>query len=197
MDETLRTTNKLADEFYEKFHNKYRVQNHHIRFLNMMKGDRILDCGCGTGRDANLFAEKGYNVTGIDISERMLEFAEYSGKAVFKLMDMKKITFKPNSFNGIWCCASLYHLKKEDVSRVLLGFNKLLKEKGLLFLSIKEGEGEKYVAREIFHGMRKFYAFYTPDEITNLLLENGFLIEHFDTELKEDNIWLNIYSRKK
>jgi SAM-dependent methyltransferase len=48
----------------------------HLQLLGEVKGQRILDAGCGEGRFARMLAERGALVTGIDLSGRMLELAQ-------------------------------------------------------------------------------------------------------------------------
>lgn len=52
-----------------------RLRGRIVDFTGAEKGSRILDVATGTGKQAFAFAEKGYDVTGIDLSEAMLKVA--------------------------------------------------------------------------------------------------------------------------
>ncbi len=45
------------------------------KILNLLPGNRILDLGCGPGRDAKVFVDQGFQVVGVDLSPQMIEMA--------------------------------------------------------------------------------------------------------------------------
>lgn len=89
-----------------------------IELLQSPKGSRILDLGCGNGNLTIKLKEKGYNVTGIDDSEAMLNIA----RANYNNIDFKKdnaLTFKYEPFDGIFSNAVLHWIDKEKQSDLL------------------------------------------------------------------------------
>ncbi len=63
---------------------------------------RILDLGCGSGRDAAFFAEKGHSVSGIDISEKMINLARrFVPKGFFSVGDIETMEFSHQYFDGV------------------------------------------------------------------------------------------------
>ncbi len=80
-----------------------------------LRGARILDCGCGTGRFASLFAGEGSHVTGVDSSERMLAIARQRvpGADFFQgdVLDLKL----EGRFDVVVCSQVLTHLHQYDV----------------------------------------------------------------------------------
>src|SRR3954454_18662379 len=73
------------------------------RFLPHVRvGGRILDAGCGVGRDALAFAERGYDVVAIDASEEMVRLARerVGGRATVRLMQFQDIQWR-DRFDGI------------------------------------------------------------------------------------------------
>ena len=111
------------------------------QFSGYLKGKKILDAGCGCGRDVAYFKEEGYDVVGIDASKGMLKEARRRVKATFKAMDFTALKFRADSFNGVWACASLVHTPLKEIPVVLKQFHKVLKKNGILYISMKEGEG--------------------------------------------------------
>lgn len=75
-------------------------------FLHYLEvGDKILDVGCGSGRDSKAFLDMGYDVTSIDGSMELARLASsYIGKKVI-VNDFKEILYN-NEFNGIWAMSS-------------------------------------------------------------------------------------------
>jgi 2-polyprenyl-3-methyl-5-hydroxy-6-metoxy-1,4-benzoquinol methylase len=86
-----------AREFYSKNAENqaenYTDEDLAQEFLDMRErfaeasGERVLDAGCGHGRDSEFFHEKGLNVTGIDISEELIDIARERSEANFEVMD--------------------------------------------------------------------------------------------------------------
>ena len=147
-------------------------------------GGKILDLGCGAGRDAKQFSEMGFSVTGIDFSEELLALARQTApEAVFQLQDLEDLSsFAPDSFDGVWANASLLHLEKARLPGVLVQINAVLKAGGSFFLSLKQGTGEGIVLDERYGGIPKFFAYYQPEEITAFLEDAGFAVNAIETD---------------
>ena len=198
MNITIDTTNKLAKSYYKRYNDSRYVKKHRKIFEKLLKGKnkKILDVGCGHGRDIREFTKDGYQTMGIDLSDKIIEIAKKQNPGILILkQDMTKIDYD-KAFDGIWSCGSFYHLKKCKALLTLIKFNKALKQNGILFLAIKEGKGEKFISRDIFKGLKKFYAFYTESEIIWLLLLSGFTVIKLQIEHKSQN-WINIWAKKK
>ena len=87
---------------YDKSHEDFRFWLREQKFFQkLIIGKRILDIGCGTGRDGIFFVKNGFNYVGIDASRNMLKIARTKiehGK--FFQMDFYKLRFPENSFDG-------------------------------------------------------------------------------------------------
>ena len=108
-------------------------------FLEMLPaGSRILDLGCGPGRDTRLFLERGFRVTAVDGSEELCRLAEdFTGQPVICSTFQE---FRPGeTYDGIWACASLLHLPKEEIVRVIERLSPYLREGGVFYMSFKYG----------------------------------------------------------
>jgi SAM-dependent methyltransferase len=112
------------------------------RFAAMLpSGGRVLDAGCGAGRDLRQLAALGLDPVGIDISATLVSLARRSGVPV-KVADFRSHAFEPQSFDGIWAMASLLHLERWELSGVLSSFSRMLRPGGVLFASVKRGSGD-------------------------------------------------------
>lgn len=148
------------------------------RFLELLpKKARVIDIGCGPGRDAQFFAERGVEVHGIDLSAEMVELARKRvPQAHFDQTAIEELAFPQASFDGAWASASLHHLPKKRLLEVLNSVRQLLKVGGLFYLTVKQGRGEGLSQDSRYGGLQKFYAFFQEGEIIDLLKEAHFQV---------------------
>lgn len=114
------------------------------RFLSFLPdGGTILDFGCGAGRDTKYFIDRGYVVDAADGSEKLCETArKYTGTEVrhmlFSELDAEK------KYDGIWACASILHLPKDELKSVFAKMIKAVRPGGVIYSSFKYGTFEGY-----------------------------------------------------
>jgi 2-polyprenyl-3-methyl-5-hydroxy-6-metoxy-1,4-benzoquinol methylase len=113
------------------------------KFTDLLpSGARILDAGCGSGRDAKAFAMQGFDVTAFDASQAMVELARWhTGLPVQRLTFQEFRADKP--LHGIWACASLLHVPANEEQAVWRRLVDALADHGILYASYKLGEGER------------------------------------------------------
>lgn len=161
---------------------------------SLPRGARILDVGCGGGRDLKAFRELGFKPVGIDPSPALVEIArQYSGAEV-AVADVQEMEFV-DEFEAVWACASLLHLPKLELSEALRCIKRSLISGGVFFLSLQNGSGE-----HVIHDGR-FYARYGESEIQIAVQQNGF--EIFETWETTDSLanrsdihWINLLAKK-
>lgn len=111
---------------------------------HLAPGARVLDAGCGSGRDAKAFQKMGYQVEAFDASPAMVELArEHTGLPV-QLMTFADVEWK-EEFDGIWCCASLLHVPAVELPEMMRRLADALKPGGVWYVSFKYGDGEREV----------------------------------------------------
>ncbi len=196
---TIESYNSTAEQYAANVASLFLEQEANKFLSHIEKGSLILDAGCGSGRDAKIFTERGYKVVGIDLSEKLLEIARKNAPtAEFRLMDIANINFPDESFEGIWNVASLLHVPKEEVPNAVNGFYRTLKNGGLLYVKAKEGDGETFPKDTRNGGVEKFWSFFHKEELESLLKE--FMIiestvtypgNNYDT-----NPWVNVLCKK-
>jgi SAM-dependent methyltransferase len=131
---------------------------------------KILDLGCGSGRDSKIFSEMGHEVIGIDFSSNLLEFAkEHAPAAHFVCMDIEHLSFPSQSFDGIWAVCSLVHIPKSNFLHVLKTLHTLLKTGGCCYIALKRGSGEGLEKDLRYGDFDKFWAYFEKEEIENFL----------------------------
>lgn len=192
---TIEYYNTNASEFVRRTQNADMsfCQNKFISYLP--QNGMILDAGCGSGRDSRYFLERGFCVEAVDASDAMCKIAsEYIGQPI-ACINFEEIEYRER-YDGIWASASLLHVEKKSLPNVLKRFQKALKEKGILYASLKFGAGEEV-------RLERFFCDYTLDELQRVFLQDGLfeLVEAFETEDGragyEEKPWVNIIVRKK
>lgn len=108
----------------------------------LRSGGRIVDLGCGAGRDLRAFLLQGLRPIGLDVSYQLTRLAKvYSGCPVV-VGDLRMLPFATDSFSGAWASASLLHLRRDDVRMALAEVRRILQPGGYFFSSMKCGQGE-------------------------------------------------------
>lgn len=144
MDKTIEYYNQNADVFVRgtRLVDFTVIQEHFIEMIP--SGSKILDFGCGSGRDTKYFLEKGYQVMAMDGSVELCRLA-----SVFTGIEVKEMLFQEldlvNKFDGIWACSSILHLAKQELFPVIRKMHIALKDNGVIYTSFKYGdfEGER------------------------------------------------------
>jgi ubiquinone/menaquinone biosynthesis C-methylase UbiE len=187
---TIDTYNEIAQHYKKKTKNLELIEEIKKFKKFLPKNAKVLDAGCGWGRDSKILA-KDSQVIGIDLSEKLLDLARaYAPKARFEVGDMCKTFFPNESFHGIWSNDTLIHLERKDVVAALKEFHRLLKKNSILYISVKEGEGEGFKEEEMSNYLPRFYTWFNEKEITRYCKEAGFRIIESQVFYEEETLGL-------
>jgi len=144
------------------YSSKINMEAFHKYFCGMLRpAARILDAGCGTGRDSLALQERGFRVDAFDASEEMVELAKSIGINA-RVGNLQSLSAR-NRYDGIWACASLIHVPRIQLNDVIKRLVRALKPKGILFIALKEGIGES------FECDGRFTSYHQLDGFTDLL----------------------------
>jgi SAM-dependent methyltransferase len=196
------TYDSIVDEFYQRTKDlEEKAMAERTEFASLLKkGGKILDLGCGHGRDCKIFSDWGFKVIGTDLSTESLKKAkQVAPEAEFRIMDFLDMDFKGETFDGIWFNAGLLCVEKKNAVKVLKDIHKALVGGGVFFMSVKEGHGEGFEMDKRY-GLEKYYAYYQEDEVKALLSRTGFhIIKTYKILLKasyHQHPWLGFLCRK-
>ncbi len=142
---TLAHYNARAAEFWEGTRNHDVRQNIDalLRHLGNAPPWRILDFGCGPGRDLATFRVLGHEAVGLDGSPALVAMArEHSGCTVWE-QDFLALQLPAGHFAGIFANASLFHVPRRALPRILSELHAALQPEGVLFTSIPRGGNEE------------------------------------------------------
>lgn len=190
---TIESYDKTAAEYAKNVANLFPKGMEKF-FEHLKPGSYILDLGCGSGKDAKIFIDRGYHVIGIDLSKELLKIAKKTvPDAEFKLMDIVNLDFQPNTFDGIWAISSVVHIPKDYVSKTLQSCYNILKDEGIMYVSVKKGVGEEMIPDDRYGGLQKYWSFFQEEEIKGLLEPQGFKIIENLLDIKDDSYVTNPY----
>ena len=189
-EQTEATYDKIAEQYSSSHFDHFWVSEFKIFSDLIGKRKKVLDIGCGAGRDASVFVEHDYDYTGIDASEGMLRVAaERIPEGRFKKMDFYKLDFSNETFDAFWASASFLHVPKKELSEVLQEAKRIVKKGGFGFISVKERQerDEGMITEDKYGGINRYFAFYTKGEFKELLEKNNFKVVKMTNHLEGDN----------
>ena len=142
---TLEHSSERAEQFWEGTRDHDVKQNIEalLRHIRGTPPFRILDFGCGPGRDLMAFKALGHAPIGLEGSAPLAAMArEHSGCEVWE-QDFLALKLPAGHFDGIFANASLFHVPKQELPRVLGELHAALKPQGVLFSSNPRGHNEE------------------------------------------------------
>ncbi len=186
-------------EFYEKRFYRY-TKNFHLkdleRFASELKGKKVLDVGCGPGIHLEWFRDHDIDALGIDLSDAFIQRCNEKGLNVRK-MDFEQPLLWPNSFDGIWALAVLFHVPREKVPGVIEKWTKLLKPNGILFAGVREGQGEEYKPVGTMPEKKRFFTYFSEEEVKNYFFPKFDVVHGYVHEGEDNEKWIKYLFRKK
>jgi SAM-dependent methyltransferase len=147
---TLEHYERSAEAFWEGTRDHDVRQNIEalLRHIEGAPPCRILDFGCGPGRDLAAFTALGHVAIGLEGASRLAEMARANSGCDVWEQDFLALDLPPSSFDGIFANASLFHVPTSELPRVLRELRAALKPRGVLFSSNPRGHNEEGWAGE-------------------------------------------------
>lgn len=198
IEDKIKLYNTYAD-FYQKRTRSFIkfIKVDYNLFLKSLPGKKILDLGCGPGRDSIVFKKKGYQPVCLDISDSMLKICKDKKLKTVK-MDIEKLSLPIKSFDGIWSYTALTTIPKVKVWQIINKLHRILSRDGILFLGLIEGSFEGWKKPDQKYAFKRYVSRYTREEVIKKL-ERKFELIYFRRLSKEEvdrNTYLNFMFRK-
>lgn len=164
-------------------------------FLELLPKDaRILDFGCGSGRDTKYFLDCGYQVDAMDGSIELCRAAsEYTGIHVKQMLFQELAEVE--KYDGIWACASILHVKKAELPDIIRKMSLATKENGIIYVSFKYGDYEGERNGRYFTDMTEFSMKELLAAFPELVVEKQWVTDDVRAG-RGDERWLNMILRK-
>jgi len=182
---TLTHYEQRADAFWAGTR-EHDVRQNIEELLRHLEGEppfRILDFGCGPGRDLKAFTELGHEAVGLDGAPSFARMArEYSGCEVIE-QDFLALDLPRERFDGIFANASLFHVPTAELPRVLGQLHAALVPRGVLFASNPRGDnqegwsGQRYGVYHDLDGWRRYLVAAGFTELNHYYRPDGVPIE--------------------
>jgi SAM-dependent methyltransferase len=114
-----------------------------LRHIEASPPFRILDLGCGPGRDLQAFKALGHAPVGLEGLPEFAAMARAASGCEVLEQDFLRLALPPASFDGIFANAALFHVPAQELPRVLAQLRAALKPRGVLFCSNPHGRNEE------------------------------------------------------
>jgi SAM-dependent methyltransferase len=154
-------------------------------------GGHILDAGCGPGRDALVFLQRGYRVTAIDASAAMARLATTRLGQSVEVRRFQDLDYE-QELDAIWACASLLHVPRRELDDVFRRCTRALRPGGTWYISFKLGEAE-----EVREG--RWFTDLTEASLRALLDRHHLLevLQVWRTQDRRELTWVNALVRRQ
>ena len=179
---------KTADKYHENFKNEIEQKEYDRllldKFSALLEDNSIIcDAGCGpSGHIGKYLANKGFDIVGIDISQRCIEIATaYNPDIVFKTMDMMDTNFENSFFDGIVSYYSILYTPKEYVNKIFSEYARILKQNGKLLLVVKKGDNEGFINDAWYEGNKVYFTHFVENEIKAYFAANNIRLDFLNT----------------
>lgn len=171
VDLTLEQYNRGADDFWEGTRD-HDVSQNIAALLQYIEGKppfTILDFGCGPGRDLKTFADLGHIAVGLDGASSFAAMARIHSRCEVWQQNFLKLDLPDSRFDGVFANATLFHVPRQELPRVLLELHATLKPGAVLFSSNPRGHNEEG------WNQGRYGAFYDLDTCRRYMSAAGFV----------------------
>lgn len=156
---------------------------------------RVVEIGCGDGRDAAEIISRVAEFEGFDPSEGLLDIARQKVPGV-RFVKADALTYEyPNGLDVVYAFASLLHVSKQDMPAVCQKVVAALRPGGIFYVSLKKRDEYAEEIKKDEYGERLFY-FYNPALFAQLA-SDAFEVVHSDEQVIGHTPWFTLALRKK
>ncbi|HYE23223.1 MAG TPA: class I SAM-dependent methyltransferase [Candidatus Paceibacterota bacterium] len=197
------TYNRIAEDWHKDHTNDDWWTEETERFLNLLPtGGTVLDVGCGSGTKSKYMAGRGFQVTGIDISDGLLAIAKRElPEGDFRELSMTDLSSLSASYDGTFAQASLLHIPKKEAGDVVRQIASVTKPGGYTYIAVKElrpGNKDEEIKREDDYGYtyERFFSYYTSEELAAHFEQSGLTIISNTRKQSGNTVWLQIVGQR-
>lgn len=117
-----------------------------VPVLKRKKMIKILDIGCGEGRNSRFLSDEHFEVVGIDISKIAIQKAKKfdNSRTKYLVADMRELPFFDNSFDAVISIQTIFHGCLRDIRKTINEILRVTKKSGLIFLTLQPIKGNEY-----------------------------------------------------
>lgn len=178
---TKKSYDKHGHAWARKYQDEEFYREEYAKFKTFLPAGRVIDIGCGAGRDAKALIELGYEYTGVDISDTLLDICKLKlPRAKFLKKSVYDLSFA-SKFDGFWCTAVLLHIPRDRIDEAMTGIKSVLKSGSVGFLTLKDGEGDELEDFEIEgKKLTRFYTYWSKNDFEEVLKRHDFKVIEYN-----------------
>jgi ubiquinone/menaquinone biosynthesis C-methylase UbiE len=196
-EEMVRDSYNQMGARYNQIRNRTKNNQELAFFTSLLpKHGYVLDAGCGAGEPvAKYLVADGIRVTGIDVSQRMINLAKQQvPQGEFLEGDITNLTFPDASFDGVVCLYTIWHIPKQKHGLVFQKFSRVLKPGGILFFNtgIRDMDGV-----DMFLGAPMVWSSPPPEETLALVKNAGFTVLRDEILIRGGETQYWVFAQKK
>ena len=201
MEKTLDYYNTNSTKLNERYESADVNEVQRLLLRSFLKNSKILEIGCGSGRDASFMTKNDFDVIAIDGSKNMIEEAKKIHPELFEKLYHKTLpndlTFN-KTFDGVYSIATLMHLSKIDLAKTISKIYDLLDQNGKFLMSVSLFRND--IDKNGFDDKGRFFLVLSFEEWINLVENIGFKI--LETKTNDDVLgrcgiqWLTLVAQK-
>ena len=161
---------------------------------HLTPGSKVLDVGCGSGRDMLWLTELGFHCTGLERSPDLAALARQNTGLPVIEADFEAFDFSPMNVDGILLIGALVHLPHERFSPVLSNILKALKPGGHALITMKQGQG-----RQELEDGRVFYL-WEKEYLFSMFKKTGLICIDFSAQSSQERLldsWMSFVLKKQ
>ena len=167
------------------------------RFKELLPSDApVLDLGAGPCLDSAELRSLGLRVISVDRSLRMLMAAHEETPGQRAQADIRQLPFQPDCLAGVWACASLLHLDRDQLVPAVSDIRNVLVSSGAFFVSLKYGSGEGWETSRYGPDAPRWFTYWSEDDLDSALQSAGFDILESATQAGLDHRWIARIARR-
>lgn len=192
MNDTTHYYNEHAQQFNDSTYEVDMTALYYPFLAYMNDSGHILDLGCGSGRDALYFKNKGYQVDAIDYSIELVEIARKQTGLNIQYASFYDLN-EDQKYDGIWACASLLHCERNRLSDVIYRIIQALKNDAICYMSFKYGHTDRQKDGRCFTDLNEAQALALLAPFNVDVLQQWITL---DKRPDHSEQWLNILFKK-
>ena len=160
-----------TDEFKE------RERSEFLKLLKAERRKRLLEIGCGPGRDAQFFQSQGFQVLAMDNAPTMVKFTAEKDVAA-QVLDCYDLDQIDETFDAVYTLNCLLHIPKKDIGHIFTLIATRLNGNGLMYLGLWGGENFEGILEQDTYEPKRFFSFWQPEKLLEVVQES-FRLEYY------------------
>jgi SAM-dependent methyltransferase len=172
--EQVRAGYDVVSRRYAAYRDQFKNDRYLERFVEIMPPPRrVIDVGCGSGQPVDGYlVERGYDVTGLDISPKQIELARgLVPKAHYEVRNMLELQDGEFEVDGLVSFYAVFHAPRKQHAGLLRTFASFLRPRGVMLITLGTHEWEGI---EDFHGADLYWSHFGRDTNRKLVEDAGF-----------------------